>query len=197
MRSLTRICVYCGSSLGASTAYREAAVELGRLLAERGIHLVYGGGGRGLMGVLADAALAAGGQVIGVIPRFLRELEVQHRGLSSLEVVETMHDRKARMAELADAFIALPGGIGTLDETFEVWTWTQLGAQAKPVGLLDAEGFYRPLVAFVDHLVRQEFLKPVHRAILQLAERPADLLDLLARWTPTKEPKWIPSPEKG
>lgn len=197
MRSLTRICVYCGSSFGASTAYREAAVELGRLLAERGIHLVYGGGGRGLMGVLADAALAAGGQVIGVIPRFLRELEVQHRGLSSLEVVETMHDRKARMAELADAFIALPGGIGTLDETFEVWTWTQLGAQAKPVGLLDAEGFYRRLVAFVDHLVRQEFLKPVHRAILQLAERPADLLDLLARWTPTKEPKWIPSPEKG
>lgn len=128
MTTLSRICVYCGSSPGASPAYREAAVRLGELLAERGIGLVYGGGRVGLMGVIADAALARGGEVIGVIPRFLNTREVGHTGLSELHVVETMHERKAKMAALSDAFVAMPGGIGTLEEMFEVWTWTQLGS---------------------------------------------------------------------
>lgn len=140
-----------------------------------------------MMGALADAALGAGGEVVGVIPRFLCELDLEHQGLSRLEVVETMHERKARMAALSDAFIALPGGIGTLEETFEVWTWTQLGEQTKPVGLLDVDGFFRPLVTFVDHLVAEHFLKPKHRAILQIADSPAALLDQLAAWEPSPE----------
>jgi uncharacterized protein (TIGR00730 family) len=143
-----------------------------------------------MMGALADAARGAGGEVVGVIPRFLRELDLEHRELSRLEVVETMHERKARMAALSDAFVALPGGIGTLEETFEVWTWTQLGAQTKPVGLLDVDGFFQPLVSFVDHLVAEQFLKPEHRAILQVADSPATLLDLLAAWEPSPELKW-------
>jgi uncharacterized protein (TIGR00730 family) len=189
MRSLDSICVYCGSNAGSAPAYTAAAARLGELLAARRIALIFGGGRRGMMGALADAALGAGGEVVGVIPRFLQELELEHQGLSRLEVVETMHERKARMAELADAFIALPGGIGTLEETFEVWTWTQLGAQAKPVGLLDVEGFFQPLAAFVDHVVREQFLRPEHRAILQVAESPAALLDRLAAWDPTPTPK--------
>ena len=189
--SLRRVCVYCGSSSGASPRYRECAVELGRLLASRGIGLVYGGARRGLMGALADAALAHGGDVTGVIPRFLWERDLHHRDLSSLRVVETMHARKAKMSVLSNAFIALPGGVGTLEETFEAWAWTQLGRQTKPVGLLDVDGFYRPLVAFIDDLVAKRFLKPVHRAILQVAGTPAELLDRLATWQPTFEEKWI------
>jgi len=143
------------------------------------------------MGALADSALAHGGKVIGVIPRFLKEVEVQHPSLSELHVVETMHERKATMASLSDAFIALPGGIGTLEETFEVWTWTQLGSQGKPVGLLDVDGFYGPLITFLDHLVTEGFLRATHRSILQIAHEPIKLLDLLSDWKPVLDTKWM------
>lgn len=199
MPSLSRVCVYCGSSPGTLPEYRAAAAALGSLLAERRIALVFGGGRLGMMGAIADAVLAAGGEAWGVIPRFLRDLELAHEGATALEVVETMHERKARMAALSDAFIALPGGIGTLEETFEVWTWTQLGAQIKPVGVLDVCGFFQPLIAFIDHVVGEQFLKPEHRAILQVAEDPGTLLDRLAAWEPSSELKWEPPrvpPEK-
>ncbi len=188
---MRRVCVYCGSSAGRSPAYAAAAAALGELLAARGIGVVYGGGRVGLMGVVADAALAGGGEVVGVIPGFLKEREVDHRGLTELLVVDTMHTRKAKMAELADAFIALPGGIGTMEELFEAWTWTQLGGQDKPVGLLDVDGFYGPLVGFLDHLVATEFVRPEHRAILQVAETPEALLAKLAAWRPLPTPKWM------
>ncbi|MGK3987674.1 TIGR00730 family Rossman fold protein [Sorangium sp. So ce136] len=191
MRTLSRICVYCGSSPGASPAYREAAVRLGELLAARGIGLVYGGGRVGLMGAVADAVLARGGEVTGVIPHFLNQREIEHRGLTELHVVETMHERKAKMAALSDAFIALPGGIGTLEELFEIWTWTQLGSQEKPVGLLDVQGYYRPLIVFLDHVVSEQFMKPGHRAMLQVSDDPAALLELLAAWRPSAEYKWM------
>ncbi|WP_437669419.1 TIGR00730 family Rossman fold protein [Sorangium sp. So ce131] len=191
MRNLSRICVYCGSSAGASPAYREAAVRLGELLAERGIGLVYGGGRVGLMGAVADAARARGGEVIGVIPHFLKQRELDHHGLTELVLVDTMHERKARMAALSDAFIAMPGGIGTLEEMFEVWTWTQLGSQEKPVGLLDVQGFYRPLIAFLDHIVAEQFLRPGHRAMLQVSDDAATLVDRLAAWRPVVEAKWM------
>jgi uncharacterized protein (TIGR00730 family) len=188
---MKRVCVYCGSSAGLSPAYADAARGLGELLAARGLGLVYGGGRVGLMGVVADAALAGGGEVVGVIPGFLKEREVDHRGLTELFVVDTMHTRKAKMAELADAFVALPGGIGTMEELFEVWTWTQLGGQDKPVGLLDVDGFYGPLVAFLDHLVETGFVRPEHRAILQVATRPDELLAKLAAWRPLPVAKWM------
>lgn len=191
MSAIARVCVYCGSSPGTSPAYCRAAEEVGALLASRGIGIVYGGGRLGLMGALADSALAHGGTVIGVIPRFLKEVEVQHQAVSELHVVETMHERKARMASLSDAFIALPGGIGTLEETFEVWTWTQLGSQAKPVGLLDVDGFYRPLISFLDHLVTEGFLRATHRNILQLAQSPTELLELMHQWKPVLDAKWM------
>ncbi|AUX34329.1 MULTISPECIES: TIGR00730 family Rossman fold protein [Sorangium] len=196
MRKLSRICVYCGSSPGASPAYRAAAVQVGELLAARGIGLVYGGGHVGLMGAIADAVLAAGGEAIGVIPRFLNQREIEHRGLTELHVVETMHERKAKMAALSDAFIALPGGIGTLEELFEVWTWTQLGSQEKPVGLLDVAGYYRPLIAFLDHVVAEQFLRPGHRAMLQVEGDAEALLGLLAAWRPSVEHKWMAPDER-
>ncbi|WP_437751962.1 TIGR00730 family Rossman fold protein [Sorangium sp. So ce1389] len=196
MRTLSRICVYCGSSPGASPAYREAAVGLGELLAARGIGLVYGGGRVGLMGAVADAVLARGGEVTGVIPHFLNQREIEHRGLTELHVVETMHERKAKMAALSDAFIALPGGIGTLEELFEIWTWTQLGSQEKPVGLLDVQGYYRPLIVFLDHVVSEQFMKPGHRAMLQVADDPVTLLELLAAWRPSAEYKWMTPGER-
>lgn len=142
-------------------------MALGRHLAERGLTLVYGGGAVGLMGTVADAALAAGGEVIGIIPQSLQEAEIGHKGLTRLEVVDGMHARKARMAELADAFIALPGGLGTLEELFEVWTWGQLGYHAKPLGLLEVNGFYDPLLTFLDHLVDERFVRAEHRGMLQ------------------------------
>lgn len=185
------ICVFCGASPGANPVYRQAAEALGRLLAERGIRLIYGGGAVGLMGVVADAALSAGGEVIGIIPQGLERAEVGHRGLTRLEVVDTMHTRKARMAELADAFIALPGGLGTLEELFEVWTWGQLGYHAKPLGLLEVNGFYRKLGDFLDHLVSERFVRPAHRDMLQIADTPAALLEALRAWQPSVAPKWV------
>ena len=144
MRTLRRVCVFCGSNVGRDPAYRRLTESLGRTLARRGVGLVFGGGRVGLMGALADAALAAGGEVIGVLPKALMEREIGHRGLTELRIVGSMHERKALMADLADGFVALPGGIGTLEELFEVWTWAQLGLHAKPCGLLDTDGFFAP-----------------------------------------------------
>lgn len=189
--NLKSVCVFCGASPGARPIYREAAENLGRSLAERGLTLVYGGGAVGLMGVVADAALAAGGEVIGIIPQSLERAEIGHKGLTRLEVVDGMHARKARMAELADAFISLPGGLGTLEELFEVWTWGQLGYHAKPLGLLEVDGFYSRLTDFLDHLVAERFVREQHRAILQVSESPGELLDLMDAWQPTAAPKWV------
>ncbi|MDT0632417.1 TIGR00730 family Rossman fold protein [Rubrivirga sp. S365] len=176
---IRRVCVYCGSRPGARLAYAEAARSLGTLLAEAGIGLVTGGGRVGLMGVVADAVLAAGGEAVGVIPHALAEREVGHDGLTALHVVASMHERKATMADLADAFVALPGGLGTLEEIAEMLTWAQLGLHDKPCGLLDVEGYYAPLVAFVDHAVGEGFVGAEHRAALVVEAEPAALLDRL------------------
>ena len=188
---MKRICVFCGSSIGNQPAYREAAVILGGLLATRGIGLVYGGGNVGLMGVIADAVLAGGGKVTGVIPRSLAEREIAHTGVTDLRVVDTMHARKALMADLADAFIAMPGGVGTFEEFFEAVTWTQLGVHRKPCGLLNAGGFYSPLAAFIDQAVSEGFIKPVHRASIVVDDNPERLLDSLGRIELPDVPKWI------
>jgi len=188
---MKRICVFCGSSIGNQPAYREAAVTLGGLLAARGIGLVYGGGNVGLMGVIADAVLAGGGTVTGVIPRSLAEREIAHTGVTDLRVVDTMHARKALMADLADAFIAMPGGVGTFEEFFEAVTWTQLGVHRKPCGLLNAGGFYTPLAAFIDQAVSEGFIKPVHRASIVVDDNAERLLDNLARIELPDVPKWI------
>lgn len=178
--ALLRVCVFCGSRTGDRPAYSAAARHLGELLAAQGIGLVYGGGDIGLMGVVADAVLAGGGEVIGVIPEFMLEHEVGHQGLSTLEVVDSMHERKARMAELSDAFIALPGGLGTLEELFEIWTWAQLRLHAKPVALLDVEGFFASLVTFVQHTVDEGFVKDRVRDLLLVDDDAERLLAKVA-----------------
>ncbi|MFT8731691.1 MAG: TIGR00730 family Rossman fold protein [Acetobacter fabarum] len=193
---MRRICVFCGSSAGRGPAYLHAAEQLGLLMARRGIGLVYGGASVGLMGAVANAVLAGGGQVTGVIPQALVAREVAHNGLEDLRIVGSMHERKALMADMSDAFIALPGGIGTLEELFEVWTWTQLGNHAKPCGVLNVNGFYSTLGTFLDHVVAEGFLKPAHRAILQVGQTPQDLLDRLAQWHPPQETKWIAQDER-
>ncbi|WP_095162066.1 TIGR00730 family Rossman fold protein [Pseudomonas sp. Irchel 3F5] len=185
------VCVFCGASTGVNPAYREAAIALGQTIAARGLTLVYGGGAVGLMGIVADAAMAAGGEVIGIIPEALKNAEIGHTGLTRLEVVDGMHARKARMAELSDAFVALPGGLGTLEELFEVWTWGQLGYHAKPLGLLDVNGFYSKLGSFLDHVVEEGFVRPQHRAMLQLADSPAELLDAMDNFEAPVLPKWV------
>lgn len=172
-----RICVFLGSSFGVSPVYAEAATRLGTLMAERGIGLVYGGGRVGLMGTIADAVIAGGGEAIGIIPASLRAREGDHPSLTQLHVVHTMHERKARMAELADGYITLPGGIGTLEEMFETWTWAQLGLHEKPCGLLDVNGFYERLSGFIDHVVDEGFLQARHRNMLMIEREPALLLD--------------------
>jgi uncharacterized protein (TIGR00730 family) len=186
-----RVCVYAGSNPGADPAYAEAARAFAGVLAARGIGLVYGGGHVGLMGVLADTALAAGGEVIGVMPQGLVDREIAHTGLTELRVVGSMHERKALMAELADAFVAVPGGIGTLEELIEVYTWSQLGLHAKACGVLNVAGYYDHLAAFLDHAVDQGFLRPQHRAVLTVAEDPAELLDRLAAYEPPTVGKWV------
>lgn len=184
-----RLTVYCGSSLGRSPVYAEAAREMGREMVNRGLGLVYGGGGVGLMGVLADAVLAHGGEVIGVIPRHLVAREIGHKTVEDLRVVETMHERKAMMAELGDAFVALPGGAGTLEELFEAWTWAQLGLHMKPVGLLNVEGYYDALLRLIQHTVDEGFARAEYAAMLIAESRPAALLDRLAAYRPRGE-KW-------
>lgn len=188
---LRRVAVFCGSNVGTDPAYSHAARDLGELLVERGIDLVYGGGHVGLMGVVADAVLAGGGEVTGVIPQDLWDKEVGHRGLTELLIVDSMHERKLAMADRADAFVALPGGVGTFEELFEAITWTQLGIHAKPAGLLDVAGFYRPLLDFLDSTVDAGFLRPGHRAMVRSATEPAALLDALAAWEPVDAPKWL------
>jgi uncharacterized protein (TIGR00730 family) len=173
------LCVFCGSRTGVRAVHAQAAAELGRLAASRGITLVTGGGHVGLMGVVADAALAAGGRVHGVIPEGLKARELAHQGLTALDVTDSMHARKARMHALSDAFVALPGGFGTLDELFEALTWSQLGLHRKPVGLLDVDGFWQPLLAMVRAQVDGGFVSPEHAAMLVPAAAPAALLDAL------------------
>jgi uncharacterized protein (TIGR00730 family) len=173
------ICVFCGSSRGASAAYEAAARVFALTLAQRGIRLVYGGASVGLMGTIADAALEAGGEVIGVMPRALVDREIAHRALSALHVVDTMHERKAMMADLSDAFVALPGGLGTLEELFEVWTWGMLGLHAKPYGLLDVDGYYTPLIRFLDHARDEGFVRPAQRALLVVDDDATRLIDKL------------------
>jgi uncharacterized protein (TIGR00730 family) len=185
------VCVFCGSNVGASESYVAAARELGAGLAARGIGVVYGGGKVGLMGRLADAALEAGGEVVGVMPAHLVEREIAHPGLSRLEVTASMHERKALMAELASGFIALPGGFGTFEEVIEILTWNQLGLMSKPVVFLDVDGFYAPLLHFFDRSVEASFVRPEHRMLAQRATTVADAIDL-ARSTPPAIPhKWI------
>jgi len=191
MAELRAICVFCGSAKGNGTRYAERAAAVGRLLAERGLTLVYGGAHVGTMGVLADAALAAGGEVVGVIPRHLQDAEVAHTGLTKLHLVENMHERKAMMADLSDAFLALPGGAGTLEELFEVWTWAQLGLHGKPVGLVDTAGYFEQLVAFADHMVDEGFLRPQHREMLAVHPDAGVLLDRFASYVPPAVPKWV------
>jgi uncharacterized protein (TIGR00730 family) len=185
------ICVFCGSSFGRKPAYARAARQLGAALASRDLGLVYGGGSIGLMGAVADAALEAGAPVVGVIPRALARREIAHHGLTRLEVVPSMHARKARMARLSDAFVAMPGGIGTLEELFEVLTWGYLGIHAKPTGLLDVGGYWKPLVRLLDHAVEEGFLRPAHRKLVVIDRSPDRLLArLLAHRVPSAT-RWI------
>ncbi|MGH9694577.1 MAG: TIGR00730 family Rossman fold protein [Bryobacteraceae bacterium] len=190
-RIFQRLCVFCGSSLGLRAIYGDTAAALGRLTAERGIELVYGGGHVGLMGALADAALAANGHVIGVMPQSLIDREVGHAGLPDMRIVGSMHERKALMAELADGFIALPGAHGTLDEFCEVLTWAQLGIHAKPCGILNVNGYYDGLLALFDHAVDEGFLKAIHRDMIVVESDPAALLDRLEEAPVVTVSKWI------
>ena len=187
--TLRRLCVFCGSKVGTDERYRQAAVELGRLLVGEKIGLVYGGGSVGLMGVIADAVLAEGGEVIGVIPESLATEELLHPGVADMRVVSSMHARKALMAELSDAFVAMPGGFGTFEEFFEVVTWSQLRLHRKLTGLLNVGGYYDPLVRLVDHAVQEGFIKPKHRELLVVEERPDVLLSRLARESVIDESK--------
>jgi uncharacterized protein (TIGR00730 family) len=185
-----RICVFCGSSIGRSTTYVDAAQHLGRTLATRGIGLVYGGASVGTMGVIADAVLDAGGEVFGVIPRSLVDREIAHPNLTRLDIVEGMHERKARMAELADGFVALPGGAGTLEELFEVWTWAQLGLHHKPIGLLDVAGYFDALLELTAHMVAEGFLRTDYRDMLVVESEPGLLLDRLVSYD-APQSKWV------
>lgn len=187
---IRRVCVYCGSSAGSLPQYMDEASRLGAYLAQQGRGLVYGGAGIGLMGAVADAALELGGEVIGVIPEKLAA-KVRHAGLSDLIVVKTMHERKAKMFELADAFIALPGGFGTVEELFELLTWSQLGYSEKPCGILNIAGYFDPLLEFIDHAVEHKFIKPVHRDSLIVCTDAQHILHELEEYTPRHEEKWI------
>ena len=185
------VCVFCGSNFGARDAYSDAAAELGRTLAARGLTLVYGGASVGLMGAVADAALAAGGAVTGVIPGVLVEREIAHAGLTEIRVVNSMHERKSVMAELSDGFIGLPGGAGTLEELFEVWTWSQLGLHRKPVGLLNVDGYFDALIAFLDHQTDERFMRREHRDMLLVDSDPLRLLERFESYRPPVVEKWI------
>lgn len=188
---MKKVCVYCGSSHGARTAYASAAQALGRELAASGRTLVYGGGNVGLMGVVADAVLEAGGEVIGVIPGPMVTKELAHHGVTKLHVVGSMHERKALMADLADGFIALPGGLGTLEELFEIWTWAQLGIHHKPMGLLNVDEFYTPLATFLDQLVVEKFVRQENRSSISIDSDPLSLLRRMESFRPVNRPQWL------
>jgi uncharacterized protein (TIGR00730 family) len=189
--SMKRLCVYCGSRPGSQPDYTEAAENLARALVRRKIEVVYGGASVGTMGVLANTVLAEGGHVIGIIPQAIVDREVVHRGLSDLRVVTSMHERKVLMAELSDGFIALPGGLGTLDEVFEILTWGQLGLHQKPCGLLNIRDYYRGLIDFLDHAVAERFITDVHRAMLLVEEEPERLLEHFERYQVPAVAKWV------
>lgn len=191
MSEIRRLAVFCGSNPGARPEYVQGAVSLGRLLCERGIGVVYGGSSVGLMAALADTMLDDGGDIIGVIPRMLVEREVANRALTDLRIVESMHERKAMMAELADGFVALPGGIGTLEEFFEIWTWAQLGMHDKPCGLLNVAGYFDPLLEFLDRAVSERFVRDVHRAMVVVESDPSRLLARFEAYEPPRVVKWI------
>ena len=188
--------VFCGSHAGRGESYRAAAAQFAREVARRGITIIYGGGNVGLMGVVADAALAAGGRVVGVLPRFLQERELGHTALSELHLVDSMHERKALMAELSDAFVALPGGVGTLEELFEAWTWMQLGLQHKPCGLLAVGNFFDPLLSFLDRTAEEGFVTSNHRALLKVANDPAVLLSKLTSAEQASPPTLAPTEDR-
>lgn len=194
--ALRTVCIYAGSNRGSDPAHAIAAERLGRLLAAQDIGIIYGGGRVGLMGVIADSVLEAGGTVVGVIPESLHEREITHTGLTELHVVASMHERKAMMADRADAFIALPGGLGTIEELVEAATWTQLGIHRKPVGLLDSGTFWRPLEVLLDHAVDQGFLRAEHREAMIRVEDPESLLARLQTWQPVHAHKWLELDER-
>jgi uncharacterized protein (TIGR00730 family) len=189
--AIKNICVYCGSNFGERNSYRTAACALADEMVALGITLIYGGGNVGLMGVLADSLLSAGGQVIGVIPQALVDKEVAHTGLSDLRIVGSMHERKSMMADLADAFIALPGGLGTLEEFCEVATWAQLGLHRKACGVLNVEGYYDGLLAMLDHATEEKFIRPEHRMIILSETDPRRLIKKLAEYEPPMLHKWL------
>lgn len=193
---ISAVCVYCGSNRGARPAFGEVASDFGRLLAERGLRVIYGGGEIGLMGLLADSAMRHGGEVHGVITRALQDKEVGNPHITTLQVVETMHDRKAAMADAADAFVMLPGGLGTLEEFLEVLTWNQLGVHSKPCGILDVEGFFDPLHQMLDDAVEQGFLSGEHRRMMVAERDPQRLLDRLAEWVPARVDTWLDRSER-
>ena len=188
---LHTVCVFCAASPGVDPVYVEQAAAMGRMLAESGRRLVYGGGRTGLMGALADAALSAGGDVIGIMPRHLVEREVAHIGLTELHVVASMHERKALLAELSDGFLAMPGGLGTLEELFEVWTWGQLGLHRKPYGLFEVNGFFAPLLSFLDHAVTEGFIRQEYRDLLVVDDDPHTLLERMEAMHPPALPRWL------
>lgn len=188
---MKRICVFCGSSAGSQAEYRASAEELGAELTRRNIGLVYGGGNVGLMGAIADSVLQAGGEAIGVIPEHLMTREIGHKQLTKLHVVKSMHERKAMMADLSDAFIALPGGFGTFEEFFEVVTWSQLGLHLKPCGIINVLDYYTPLLEMLDHAMEQGFLKPQNRGLILSRDTPKDLLQALDEWRPVHVEKWL------
>jgi uncharacterized protein (TIGR00730 family) len=186
-----RICVFCGSNPGNRGDYASAATAVGREIARRGMGLVYGGGRVGLMGILADATLAGGAEVDGVLPRHLAAKEVGHTGLTRLHLVDSMHERKAMMSRLADGFLSLPGGLGTVEETAEILTWAQLGLHSKPCALLDTAGYFGPLVAFLDHAVAEGFVRKQHRDLVIVGSDPAQVIDSMERWRPVQVEKWL------
>jgi uncharacterized protein (TIGR00730 family) len=192
---MKNICVYCGSSPGRLPAYAEGARALGRALVARDLGLVYGGASIGLMGLVADTVLQLGGRVVGVIPQALALKEVAHPSLTELHVTQSMHERKTLMAELSDGFIAMPGGIGTFEELFEIWTWAQLGIHAKPCGLLNVAGYYDGLTSFLDHATHEQFMKPAHRALLLVESQAPALLDRFADYQPPSVKKWLEADE--
>jgi uncharacterized protein (TIGR00730 family) len=195
MNSIKSICVYCGSSLGRTESYASAAVLLAETLVSRNIRLVYGGAGIGTMGILADQVLMLGGEVIGVIPKALAHKEVAHNHLTELHVTHSMHDRKMLMADLADGFIALPGGIGTLEELFEIWTWAQLGFHSKPCGLLNVAGYYDALISFLDHVAAEQFVRPHHRGMLLVETKPDALLERFVSYQAPPVKPWVKKDE--
>ena len=193
---MKHICVFCGSSPGNNGLYMDSARQMGAVIAVHGLGLVYGGGRVGLMGAVAEGVLHAGGRVVGVIPRSLFDKEVAYQGLSELHVVASMHERKAMMAEVADGFIAMPGGFGTLDELFEIITWAQLGFHRKPIGLLNVAGYFNPLLAFIDHIAQEGFIKAEHLSVIVVAAEPDNLLNTLLTTEPPQLEKFLKKPDE-